>query len=48
MFNRDMIGKIPKLKEGDNFAVFAGDRFIEIAKRGIDEITAGKAQFVLA
>ncbi len=48
LFNRDMIGKIPKLKEGDNFAVFAGDRFIEIAKRGIDEITAGKAQFVLA
>lgn len=48
LFNKDIIGKVPKLKERDNFAVFAGDRFIEIAKKGNDSVVAGKAMFVLA
>ena len=48
LFNKDIIGKVPKIGWGENFAVFAGDRFIEIAKRLDDDVIAGKALFVLA
>jgi len=45
LLNSDVVGK-PKLKDGDVFALFCGDVFVGVYKRGWEDGIFGKAEFV--
>ena len=47
LFESDLVGEVPKLKEDDIFAVFLDDRFIEIARKTAEKEIFGRALFVL-
>jgi H/ACA ribonucleoprotein complex subunit 4 len=46
LFNKEIIGKIPKFKVGERFAVFCGDEFIGVYSKTNEKVIFGRPEFV--